>query len=54
MNAQNGDVQQTRPNAKLIRLLVGTMLDRATGTPLVRETMAGIMLKYLLRKTGRH
>ena len=35
-------------NAKLKRLLADTMLDRAIGTPLVRETMARVVLKDLL------
>jgi len=37
-------------NAKLKRLLADTMLDRAIGTPLVRETMARVVVKYLLGK----
>ena len=37
-------------NAKLKRLLADTMLDRAIGSPLVRETMARVVLKDLLGK----
>ncbi len=37
-------------NAKLKRLLADTMLDRAIGTPLVRVTMARVVLKDLLGK----
>ena len=37
-------------NAKLKRLLADAMLDRAIGTPLVRETMARAVLKDLLGK----
>ncbi|PTW52243.1 putative transposase [Rhodovulum kholense] len=37
-------------NAKLKRLLADAMLDRAIGTPLVRETMARVVLKDLLGK----
>ena len=37
-------------NAKLKRLLADTMLDRAIGSPLVRETMARVVLKALLGK----
>ena len=37
-------------NAKLKRLLADTMLDRAIGSPLVRETVARVVLKDLQGK----